>query len=159
MSVIRRAAFAFLLLTATPAWAEELRGRVVAIHDGDTLTILTAERRQVRVRLAEIDAPESRQPYGSRARQALAAMFIRQNVRVVVVDTDRYGRTVGRVYAGPLDVNRELVRQGAAWVYRPHLHDRTLLVVEAEARTARRGLWSLPERDQMPPWVWRRQQR
>jgi endonuclease YncB( thermonuclease family) len=157
MSFIRRAALALLLLTATPAWAEELRGRVVAIHDGDTLTILTAERRQVKVRLAEIDTPESRQPYGTRARQALAAMVARRDARVVVIDTDRYGRTVGRVYVGPLDVNRELVRQGAAWVYRRYLHDRTLLVGEAEARTARRGLWSLPERDQVPPWVWRQQ--
>jgi endonuclease YncB( thermonuclease family) len=84
-------------------------------------------------------------------------MFVRQNVRVVVVDADRYGRTVGRVYVEPLDVNRELMRQGAAWVYRQHLRDRTLLAVEAEARMARRGLWSLPERDTVPPWAWRRQ--
>nr|WP_245818458.1 thermonuclease family protein [Roseomonas rosea] len=123
------------------------------------MTVLTAERRQVRVRLGEIDAPESRQPYGTRAQQVLSGMVFGKDVRVVVQDTDRYGRTVGWVYQGLLDVNAEMVRQGAAWVYRQYSRDASLLQLEAEARATRRGLWALPEVERTPPWEWRAGQR
>lgn len=142
-----------------PAAAADLLGTVIAIQDGDTLTLLTPEKKQVRVRLAEVDAPESRQPWGTRARQALADMAFRKQARVEVVDIDQYGRTVGRVWVGTLDINRELVRQGHAWVYRRYLRDRSLLEVEAEARREKRGLWRLPEAERVAPWVWRRTNR
>ena len=91
------AALAALMLLAAQAAASaaEIAGRVVEISDGDTLTVLDGAQRQVRVRLAEIDTPESGQPYGDRARQALSDLAFGRAVRVVVVDTDRYGRTVG----------------------------------------------------------------
>src|SRR5689334_3036099 len=149
----------FLLLLSPLALAAELTGRVVGIADGNTLTVLEDARRQTKVRLAEIDTPESGQPYGSRARQALSDLAFGKSVRVVVQDTDRYGRTVGRVYVGPLDVNAEMVRQGAAWVYRRYSHDASLLQLEQEAREARRGLWALPEAQRMPPWEWRAAER
>lgn len=148
-----------LVLTQSAALATEITGRVVGITDGDTLTLLTEDRRQAKVRLAEIDTPESRQPYGNRARQALSDLAFGQSVRVVVQDTDRYGRTVGRVYAGGTDVNAAMVREGAAWVYRQYSRDPSLLGLEAEARAARRGLWALPEAERTPPWEWRRMAR
>ena len=73
----------------------------------------------------------------------------------MVQDTDRYGRTVSRVYVGDMDVNAELVRQGAAWVYRQYAKDQSLYTLENEAKAAKRGLWALPEAEQMPPWEWR----
>lgn len=159
----RRSAHALLLLASLifslPAGAAELTGRVVGLADGDTITLLTPERRQVRIRLGEIDTPESRQPYGTRARQALSELVFGKDARVVVQDTDRYGRTVGRVYAGPVDVNAEMVRQGAAWVYRQYSRDASLLQLEAEAKAARRGLWALPEAERTPPWEWRAAER
>ncbi|MDQ1078023.1 thermonuclease family protein [Pseudoroseomonas cervicalis] len=147
------------LLVAQTALATDLRGQVVGVHDGDTLTLLTSEREQVRIRLAEIDAPETRQPWGTRARQALAAIAFQKPATVVVVDTDRYGRTVGTVWVEGRNVNAEMVRAGHAWVYRQYLRDRSLLAVEDEARRARRGLWRLPEAERVPPWVWRRERR
>ena len=150
---------AAVLCLSLPAWALEVAGRLVGLSDGDTITILTAERRQVRVRLGEIDTPESRQPYGNRARQALSELVFGKDVRVVVQDTDRYGRTVGRVFAGQVDANAEMVRQGAAWVYRQYSRDPALLQLEAEAKAARRGLWELPEAEQTPPWEWRTAER
>jgi endonuclease YncB( thermonuclease family) len=146
---------ALMLLAAQAALAAEITGRVVGITDGDTLTVLNEARQQVRVRLAEIDTPEARQPYGSRARQALSDLAFGKTVRVVVQDTDRYGRTVGRIHAGATDVNAEMVRQGAAWVYRQYSRDPFLLRLEAEARAARRGLWALPEAERAAPWEWR----
>jgi endonuclease YncB( thermonuclease family) len=156
LMLFRRLLLAALLLTTAPALAADLLGQVVGIQDGDTLTLLTPKHRQVRVRLYGIDAPESRQPYGTRAQQELSALAFRQQVRVTVEDTDQYGRTVGRDWAGSLDVNAELIRRGAAWVYRQYNRDPALLPLEAEARQARRGLWAMPASEQVPPWVWRR---
>lgn len=150
---------ATLLCLPHPTWGAELIGRVVGLADGDTITILTPDRRQVRIRLGEIDTPESRQPYGTRARQALSDLIFGKDVRVTVQDTDRYGRTVGRVYEGRVDVNAEMVRQGAAWVYRQYSRDASLLQLEAEAKAARRGLWALPEAERTPPWEWRAAER
>ncbi len=140
---------------AQTAAAAEIGGRVVGIADGDTLTVLDDGRRQTRVRLAEIDTPEAGQPYGTRARQILSELVFDRAVRVVVQDTDRYGRAVGRVYAGPVDVNAEMVRRGSAWVYRRYSRDPALLALEEEARNAKRGLWALPEAERIPPWEWR----
>ncbi len=152
------AAFAILLAQAAVS-AEELRGRVVGITDGDTLTLLTERREEVRIRLAAIDTPESGQPYGSRARQILSDLTFGKQVRVAVQDTDRYGRTVGRVFAGGLDVNAEMVRRGAAWVFRRYSDDPGLLRLEQAARAERLGLWGLPEAERTPPWEWRAAER
>ena len=82
-------------------------------------------------------------------------MFGRE-VAAEVVTIDRYGRSVARLYVDDLDSSRKMVRLGAAWVYRKHNKDKSLLDVETEAREAKRGLWGLHEAEQMPPWKWRR---
>lgn len=141
------------------AEATELRARVIGITDGDTITVLTEQRGQVRVRLAEIDAPERRQPFGDRARQMLSRFAFERRVRIVVTGTDRNGRLIGRVFVGILDVNAEMVGRGGAWVFRRYSNDPALLRLEAEAREARRGLWGLPEAQRVPPWEWRENRR
>jgi endonuclease YncB( thermonuclease family) len=144
------------LLFATSAASEEIQGRVVGIADGDTFTLLTPGNQQVKIRLAEIDAPESGQPYGNKSKQALSSLIYGKDVLVRVQTTDRYGRTVGRPYVGNLDVCEEMVRMGAAWAYRRYLRDQGLLTLEAEAKTQERGLWGLSEAQNTPPWAWRR---
>lgn len=89
----------------------ELVGPVVAIQDGDTIDVLV-NRQPVRVRLAQIDAPEKRQAFGTRSRQALAELVFRQSVRVAETGRDRYGRVIGTVYLGSVDVNAQMVREG-----------------------------------------------
>lgn len=155
MEFLGRVLWLFLILVG-PLAAAEYSGKVVGVSDGDTLTILTAEKQQVKVRLGEIDTPESGQPYGERAKQALSALAFGKAARVVVQDTDRYGRIVGRVYVGETDVNAELVKQGAAWVYRQYVKDQSLYQLEEQAKRAKRGLWALPESDRCAPWDWRR---
>ena len=147
-----------LLLLAAPLSAAEYAGRVVGVSDGDTMTLLVpdgASFKQVKVRLGEIDTPESKQPYGERAKQTLSDLAFGKPARVVVQDTDKYGRTVGRVYVGNLDVNAEMIRQGAAWAYRQYLKDQSLLRLEAEAKAAKRGLWGLPEAHALGVATWR----
>lgn len=136
--------------------AGDITCEVVGISDGDTLTCLTAERLQLKVRLAEIDTPEKAQPYGQKAKQALSDLAFKKTITLQVQDRDRYGRTVARVSVAGQDVNREMVRRGAAWVYRQYNRDKLLLQDEAEAKAARRGLWALPEADIVAPWEWRK---
>lgn len=145
-----------LLMACSAATAEQLVGRVVAIADGDTLTMLV-DRRQVKVRLTEIDAPEKKQPFGTRSRQSLADLTFGKVVLVVAQGKDRYGRTLGRVYVGQQDINAEQVRRGMAWVYDRYVTDRGLYPVQEEARAARRGLWADPH--PLPPWDWRESRR
>jgi endonuclease YncB( thermonuclease family) len=144
------AAFASALLV-TPAVAEVF-GRVVAVHDGDTITVVVAGR-DIRVRLHAIDAPERGQPFSNASRHALEALVAGREVRVVERGHDGYGRLLGRVYAGTLDVNAEQVRSGYAWVFRRFASDPALLALEAEAKAAQRGLWRDPRA--LPPWQWR----
>ena len=139
--------------------AFELDALVVGIADGDTVTLLLendGNRSQARLRLTEIDTPERGQPWGARARQALAEKVFQRQVRVVSEGEDRYGRLLGRIYIGERDINREMVREGHAWAYRQYLSDRSLLEDERYAREAGIGLWSMPQSQSVPPWEWRR---
>lgn len=131
-----------------------LYGVVVGVTDGDTFTLLTPAKEQSKIRLAEIDTPERGQPFGKWAKEQLSALVFEKDVAVLVVDVDRYDRIVGRVYSDGLDVNAELVRLGAAWVYDKYATDAGLYVLQEEARAAERGLWSQPS--PIPPWEWRR---
>jgi endonuclease YncB( thermonuclease family) len=147
---------ALLIVCAPGAWAgETLSGRVVGVIDGDTVEVLMPSRQMVRVRLAEIDAPEHDQPWGGRAKQLLSGMVFGRSVRLEATTHDRYGRLVARIYNGDRDVNAEMVRRGGAWAYRQYLTDARLIGLETQARTAHLGLWSLPTSQTIPPWDWR----
>ena len=137
-------------------YSQGFDGKVIAISDGDTFTLLTSDKQQIKVRLSEIDAPEKAQPFGTRSRQALSDLIFSKDVLVVQDDIDRYGRLVGQVYVGSIHVNRKMVQEGMAWVYRQYMKDETLLQDEQVAKEAKRGLWSLPSTEQVPPWEWRK---
>jgi len=133
--------------------AERIEGRVVGVHDGDTVTLLMAGNQQIKIRLAQIDAPESDQAFGQRSKESLSDMVFNKNIRVDKETIDKYGRTVGTVFVDGLDVNREQVKRGMAWVYRKYLQDQSLLQVEDDARKEKVGLWS--DANPMPPWEYR----
>ena len=154
---MRSLVLAALLAATSSSLAGTIAGRVVAVQDGDTLTLL-AERRQIRVRLVDIDAPERKQTFGSRSRQSLAELCHGKDARVDDRGQDRYGRTLGRVICSGADANREQVRRGLAWVYvRYAPKDSPLFAIEATARAAKVGLWT--DRRPIPPWEWRARQR
>lgn len=152
---LRALACVVVAMASTAADAStSLSGRVVAVADGDTLTVLDAGRRQHRIRLAEIDAPEKRQAFGQRAKQSLSAICYGKEAVVDVGDIDRYGRAVGRVSCDGIDANLEQVRRGLAWAYRRYRPSARILQAEASARQARVGLWR--DANPTPPWEFRR---
>ena len=141
------------LVFALPAHGAELFGQVTRIVDGDTLTVLV-NRRQVKVRLIDIDAPEKKQAFGTRSRQSLSEICGGKTAQVDDRGRDRYGRTLGQVTCAGVNANAEQVRRGMAWVYVKYApKDSPLYAIEADARLHRRGLWQDTKR--VPPWEWR----
>lgn len=153
--LMRAAIGAAMALSALSAHAD-FTGKVIRILDGDTLEVLV-DRKPMRVRLAQIDAPEKSQPFGTRSRQRLAELAFGREVIVREHGQDRYGRHLGTVVTDGQDVNRAMVEAGMAWAYRQYLNDRTLLTTEAAARRSGRGLWADPE--PVAPWLWRSRRR
>lgn len=148
-----RSFIALAMLLAAGLVRAELAGPVVAILDGDTIDVLI-DRQPVRVRLAQIDAPEKRQAFGTRARQALAAMVFQKRVTVAEAGRDRYGRVLGTVFVSGQNINAAMVEQGMAWVYRQYAKDQVLFALEVDARKHGRGLWV--DANPVPPWEFRR---
>jgi endonuclease YncB( thermonuclease family) len=134
---------------------------VVAVADGDTITVLDGANQHHRIRLNGIDAPESGQAFSNVSKSHLAELVAEREVIVVGTKIDRHGRLVGTVIAGSTNANLEQLRAGLAWYYREYAADvspenRPLYeAAEAEARAARLGLWRDPS--PQPPWVYRRQ--
>lgn len=125
---------------------------MLRVHDGDTVTLRCGDAEPVRVRLADIDAPELHQPYGPQAREALVLAIGGASVGVRSRAVDRYQRLVANIDRSGADVGLVLVADGLAWCgLRPSVACRSSMKA---AREARRGLWVQP--DPEPPWQWRR---
>ena len=132
----------------------EINGKVIRVHDGDTLTLLqTASRKHLQIRLEGIDAPEIGQSFGEESRAVLDGMVYGKLVTIRPVTIDKYGRTVARVFLGTLDVNLELVRLGFAWRYDHYSQEQALGEAQQHAREQKWGLWQ--DRHPIPPWDWR----
>ena len=135
--------------------AGDFHGKAVRVLDGDTVDVLTPENQMIRVRLANIDAPEKSQAFGQRSRQNLTSLIAGHMVEVRVQNQDQYGRQVGRIIANGVEANTEQVRAGMAWVYTRYNQDRRLPAIEAQAKRDQLGLWADPH--PLEPWLYRRQ--
>jgi endonuclease YncB( thermonuclease family) len=139
--------------------SELIEGRVVGVADGDTITVLTTAREQVKVRLEGIDAPEKAQPYGQASKQSLSQLVFRRQVRLECDKTDRFRRKVCRVFRGEMDVNREQIARGMAWHFdryadeQPEDERRADEQAEMSARGRGTGLFADPRA--VAPWDWR----
>jgi endonuclease YncB( thermonuclease family) len=161
-------AVAFALASLT-AYAD-FTGKVVAVADGDTITVLR-DKEQVKIRLAGIDAPEKAQAFGNVAKQRMSDIVFGKEVRVDDRKRDKYGRTIGRVWVAlaecqasdcpkTLDAGMALLTMGLAWHYKkyekeqPEEEREQYSFAETEARGKKVGLWS--DAEPVPPWEWRR---
>lgn len=148
------AAISFSAVFCSSVAAEGVVCRVVGVSDGDTITALCGDSKQLKVRLAEIDAPEKAQPFGQVSKKSLSDLCFGKQAEIATHGLDRYGRSIGRVSCDGTDANAEQVRRGLAWVYDKYVTDLSLYPIQTEARQEHRGLWS--EKSPVPPWEWRR---
>ncbi len=137
----------------------KIQGKVIKIADGDTFTILIEIANnggfiKERIRLNAIDAPEKKQPFSKKSKQFLSKLIYGKTVDIYYKKKDRYGRIIGDVYIGNLNVNYEMVKQGYAWHFKKYSDDPKLAELENQARIQRKGLWQ--EKDPIPPWKWRK---
>lgn len=134
-------------------------GVVTHVFDGDTVDLLSESGWKIRIRLADIDAPEVAHPgkpgqsWGEESRQALRFLVYGKSVQAGCSGAQSYGRTVCRIIVDGLDAGKEMVRAGNAWAAKSHLAERVFLGLQLEAKRARRGLWS--QANPVPPWEWR----
>ncbi len=168
-----RALVALWCCLALGAQAETFSARVIVVMDGDTVMVLREgggeaagsppasplrglrDGQKIRIRLADIDAPEKDQPFGKQSRDSLLEMVGRKQVQIDSRAVDQYGRTVGFISVDGRNVNQEQVRRGMAWEYSHYHTDKTYLGLQSEAQHERRGLWS--RNSPQPPWQWRKQ--
>jgi endonuclease YncB( thermonuclease family) len=141
------------LFTAQVAAVPEVAGRVVGIADGDTLTVLDADKRQHRIRVSGIDAPETGQPFARRSKQTLSEIAFDREVVVEVSTTDKYGREIGRVLVDGEDAGLQMIEAGMAWHFEKYDDNPDYATAHARARENQVGLWA--GKDPIAPWQWR----
>jgi endonuclease YncB( thermonuclease family) len=135
------------LLACNASAAHVLLAMVVGVSDGDSITVLDADKRQYKIRLLGIDAPEKAQAYGQKSKDSLSQLVYGKTVQVLWSKKDRYGRTLGQVMVGGVDACLEQVKRGMAWHYKEYqseqsAEDRVLYdLAETQARSQRIGLW------------------
>ena len=135
------------------AHAEKFHAKVIAVLDGDTVLVKRAGS-LVKIRLAEIDAPEKAQAFGEASRNSLSDMVLGKQVKVASQAIDQYGRMVAHLSVDGLDVNAEQIHRGMAWEYSNFHSNQALAALQKEAMRAPRGLWA--QVDATPPWEWRK---
>jgi len=152
--------FFVLLLIPSIAFNATIYGKVISVTDGDTITILTPQNKQIKVRLAAIDTPEKGQAFGQKAKDFTSSMVAGKNVSIEQETIDRYGRTVAMVFVNGSNVNEQIVKQGYGWVYRKYCKGAFCddwLKLEKKARETGIGLWA--DKNPTPPWEWRHEKK
>jgi len=129
-------------------------GKVIKIKDGDTIVVLDILNNQTTIRLAEIDCPESGQPFGKNAKQFTSDQVYLKWITYKVETKDRYGRTIGKVFYDKKYLSEELVKNGLAWHYKKYSNSKNIATLEKLARQSKKGLWS--EKISTAPWDWRK---
>jgi len=146
----------FLLFSVTTLFSQTtLTAKVIGIKDGDTVVVLDSLNYQTTLRLAEVDCPEKSQPFGTKAKQFTSDQIFRKQIKYVVTDIDRYGRSIAKIY---YDDNKylsaEIIKNGFGWQYKKYSTSKDLANFENTARLQKVGLWY--DKNPVAPWDWRR---
>lgn len=126
----------------------------IRVVDGDTVRA-EAKGKEIKIRLVEIDAPEMNQPFGAQSKNFLNRLLYKKDVTLISQGEDRYGRTLGEIYANGESANTLMIKSGFAWVYDRYVKDSSLYKYQDQAKAENLGLWQA--KDPIAPWVWRKQ--
>ena len=126
----------------------------IRVVDGDTIRA-EVKGKEIKIRLVEIDAPEINQPFGAQSKNFLNRLLNEKDVTLISQGEDRYGRTLGEIYANGESANALMIKSGFAWVYDRYVKDSSLYKYQDQAKEENLGLWRA--KDPIAPWVWRKQ--
>lgn len=157
MLLIKRFSIFFILLISFSSLVHaDFNGKVVKVIDGDTIDVLTPLKEKIRIRLLDIDAPETGQAYGNASRKYLATLIAGKKVFIKENKKDIYQRTLGTVFYNHININEKMVSGGYAWVYRYKgvAKNKKFLKLESKAKQNKKGLWR--DRKPIAPWDFRR---
>ena len=126
----------------------------IRVVDGDTIRA-EAKGKEIKIRLVEIDAPEMNQPFGAQSKNFLNRLLYEKDVTLISQGEDRYGRTLGEIYANGESANTLMIKSGFAWVYDSYVKDSSLYKYQDQAKAENLGLWQAE--NPIAPWVWRKQ--
>jgi len=152
--------FLLIFSVCTASASKILQGQVVSVADGDTITVLDAEKNQHKIRLQGIDAPEKAQAFGAKSKQALYEMVHGKTVQVSFEKSDKYGRILGKVLLDGQDICHQQIKAGLAWHYKKYQNEQPLVdrdaysASETAAKSEKLGLWSDPR--PVAPWDFRK---
>ena len=152
--------FLLIFSVCTASASKIIQGKVVSVADGDTITVLDAEKTQHKIRLQGIDAPEKAQAFGAKSKQALYEMVHGKTVQVSFEKSDKYGRILGKVLLDGQDICHQQIKAGLAWHYKKYQNQQPLADREAysasetAAKNEKLGLWSDPR--PVAPWDFRK---
>ena len=152
--------FLLIFSVCTASASKIIQGKVVSVADGDTITVLDAEKTQHKIRLQGIDAPEKAQAFGAKSKQALYEMVHGKTVQVSFEKSDKYGRILGKVLLDGQDICHQQIKAGLAWHYKKYQNQQPLVdrdaysASETAAKNEKLGLWSDPR--PLAPWDFRK---
>ena len=150
--------FKYLLIFFPILIFSQYTGKVIAIKDGDTVVVIDSLKNQKTLRLAEVDCPESGQPFGKNAKQFTSDQIFGKTVKYYITTTDRYNRSIAKIYYdNGKYLSEEIIKNGLGWWYFKYSKDKNLGRLEKEASNKKIGLFSDP--NSIPPWLYREQQR
>jgi micrococcal nuclease len=151
--MIRKAIFFVFLFSVFWLLAQAISGKIIAAHDGDTITIRSDAGVNYKIRLNGVDCPEKSQDFGKKAKDFTWNFCYGKTITAKLISKDKYDRNIAEVFANGQSLNSALVAAGLAWHYKKYSSDEGLARLEQDARAARRGLWSIP--NPMAPWDFR----
>lgn len=148
----------FLVISFPAFISSQVKAKVVKIKDGDTIVVLEEGNIETTLRLAEVDCPESGQPFGKNAKQFTSSQVFGKTINYYKTTSDRYGRTIAKVY---YDNNKylsaEIIKAGYGWWYYQYSTDKNLGKYQEKAKNQKFGLWQ--DKNAMFPQDWRKQKK
>lgn len=131
-----------------------ITGKVIGIKDGDTVEVIDKQNKTAILRLAEVDCPEKKQPFGKKAKQFTSDAIYLKTVKYIVTDKDRFGRSIAKIYYKNKYLSAEIIKNGMGWHYKKYSTSQELALLEQQAKSRKIGLWMDP--NPIYPSEWRK---